>query len=236
MNVQVNSWKSIKKLFISSGEGPFIDIFWNTLLLGSLTLPFGIQPSSLLFIIAMASGFLGMCIKRKFSLEKRNLLFLSFPFLLCIMSLSLCYRYDVGQGVKLLTRLLPFLFFPIIIMCMPMTIKNGIKVANAFLIGVVTTFLINLIWAFYRSLSWTENFFNFNTAVKEGLSLSESIRNGGNYFFGGDFSIFVHPSYTGLYALVIGIYVLKSTFVQKVKIILLVLLVVYVFLLSSKAA
>ncbi|WBU90700.1 O-antigen ligase family protein [Cellulophaga omnivescoria] len=234
MNAQNHLLRFMKGLFIKTENNVQINLFWNFILLGFVTLPFGIQPSSFLFILSMFFGVSSIfMIKKTYSLDIINW---SFPLLFFLMTISLYYSYDVKEGLKLIERSLPLIIFPIIFMFIRANKEIIDKVSKAFIFGIFITFIFNLIKAFYSSLTINEEGVNFNSAIKAGLNIEESIIDGGNYFFGGYFSTFMHPSYVGLYVLVGIIYTLKSSLSRKIKLFLLITLSVYIFFLSSKSA
>ncbi|WP_421823934.1 O-antigen ligase family protein [Flagellimonas oceanensis] len=234
MNVQMYLTRFIKMLFIKV-EGNLATLFWNLILFGFLVLPFG-ALSTPFILLSMAIGIIHFFYKKQSKSIRINWFFLSFPALFLTMFISLYYSYDLHTGKNLLVRSLPIFFFPLLISSQHFQWRIMFKILNGLLIGTLLSFCCNLAFALYRSIQITKGQFFFDSSIKGQLTLKESIIDGGNYFIGGEFSSFIHPSYISLYVLIAIIYLAFKVHSLKIKVISIAFLIIYLFLLSSKAA
>ncbi|MEC7265702.1 MAG: O-antigen ligase family protein [Bacteroidota bacterium] len=225
----------IKEQFIETGSGKPGNWFWSLLVLGLFFLPLGVFPSNVFLITAIPFGLFMLSGHFHFKWGLKNLAMLSYPLLFIFMAISLTYSFDLNIGIKLLSRSVPLFFFPIIFLFASSTEKHLIKIINALSLGLVFSFIINLISATNNSIYWDGGNLVFDTSLNRGYSFFESFNHGGNNFFGGEFAKHVHPSYLSCYLLLCVSHMIFKNENRK-KMALVLVLLVYLFLLASRAA
>ena len=232
MNVQIYLTQFIKILFIKVEGNLSATLFWNLIAFGFLVLPFGVL-STPFFILSMVIGLIHFFYKKQGKPIRFNWFFLSLPALFIVMTISLYYSYDFNTGKNLLERSLPIFFFPFLIACQYYERRIMFKILNGLLIGTILSFCCNLIFALWRSIKIKKGQFLLDSSIKGQLTLKESIIDGGNYFIGGEFSSFIHPSYISLYVLIVIIYLVFKVHSLKIKVLCIAFLTIYLFLLSK---
>ncbi|WP_405411527.1 O-antigen ligase family protein [Maribacter sp. Asnod1-A12] len=210
-------------------------LFWNSLCIAFFLLPFGTNIPTPFFILAIVFGFGNILRARNFRIsENKILLFL--PLYFTIMVFSLVYTDNISVGVKLLERSLSFLFFPIIFLY---TKENSLMIKRLLiflLIGLLVSFLVNLVIASYNSISIIDGVLSIDTSINGGYSFLDSFSHGGSYFISGEFSKLLHPSYVSVYILVVLVYFIKNKFKNWLQILVTIFLLAYLFLLASRSA
>ncbi|TQO38905.1 O-antigen ligase [Arenibacter algicola] len=223
----------MKKLFVKLGEDPTLSLFWNSILIGFLLLPISINPSTPFFVIAMLLGAF-YNIKNKSKIDKKDLYFLCLPILWILLVISLIYTNNIKTGINLITRMIPIAIFPLLLLYIRENEDVLRKLFTMLLIGILASMAINLFLAFNNSLSIVESQLIFDASYEGGFSFYESFNHGGNHFFGTRFSNTIHPTYIALYILISLVYFGKNGI--RFKYIVFAVLLVYLFLLSSRAA
>jgi len=225
----------IKKFFSKESEDVYLNQFWNSLFIGFALLSFGINLPTPFFIIAMILGITALIKNRNFNFSKTPWVLL-FPVYYFILVISLIYTDHISKGLDLIQRCIPILVFPVVLVLIEKSNPNLRRLFGFLVVGLIITFFINLSTAFYNSISFIDGSFVFDTSIEGGYSFFESFSHGGSYFIGGEFSRLLHPSYVSIYILCAIIYYLKNKLKSKVQIIVLSILMIYLFLLASRAA
>lgn len=151
-----------------------------------------------------------------------------------------------GGGISSLEKRLPLLVVPLLVGLSPdlssPIIKN--KLYQFFIVGNLLAFAICFFRALTRSINFANGALRFNSQVVYDPNndfLTSSVM-GGNYFFGSEFSHFLHPTYFGMYlvfaqALVYHLAISSKNDKKRLfGIVTYLLLFAALFLLSSKAA
>ncbi|MEJ4087311.1 O-antigen ligase family protein [Galbibacter orientalis] len=227
----------IDVFLIKSIPNKILSLFWSSIIIGFFLLPFGINPSTPFFILSMFFGIYYILRYEKVLTPRfYNIALICYPIMFIIMSLSLFYSYDKVFGMKLLERSIPLFIFPLLFMYIKESSLVRKKISNALLIGILITFLVNLLRALYNSLDIKGGVLVFNTSIVGNHSFYESFSHGGNHFIGGEFSYLLHPSYLSLYILIVLILFFSSIAAIKKNKLIFIILIVYLFLLASRAS
>jgi hypothetical protein len=151
-----------------------------------------------------------------------------------------------GGSWSAMEKRLLFLVVPIVFWLNPNFYKGSFryKVYWSYIIGIVTAEGFCLLRAIKNSTHWVNGKITFVPKVMPDTDydfLTASIRDG-NYFFGEDFSYFLHPIYFGIYIVLAQILIyelFKNTKKLALRLTLFILYFtqfVFLFLISSKAA
>ncbi len=205
--------------------------FWNSLFIAFFLLPLGINLPSPFFIASIVFG-VGMIFKfqKKFVLEKSVLLF---PAYFVILTLGLIYSADFASGLDLVQRSISLLVFPIIFMFVKEDAATVRRLFDFLLIGLIVSFFVNVSFATNRLVSYVFE----NESVDGFFSLIEIVLHEWKYFFiGSAFSRSVNSNYISIYILLVLSYYLKNELRSRMQFLVIVLLFLYLFLLSSIAA
>lgn len=133
------------------------------------------------------------------------ILFTVFFILQCV---SLFYSKDFAKGLNLIFSRLSFLIFPLLFLFPGKKIsENSRYLLNIFAVGTVLFIIYSLIYAVYRSVSFIDGQLIINTHPENKYWLS--------YFFGSDFSVNQHPSYTAIFVVFSMIIAIDAVFVTK---------------------
>ncbi|MFD2100204.1 O-antigen ligase family protein [Flagellimonas iocasae] len=235
MNQLKNISQFIRALFIESEEGKILSSFWTLLTLGLFCLPLGIFPSNVFLIGSIPLGIIYSIQHFRVKWSLKNIAIMCYPLLFIIMLISLSYSFDLDTGVRLLTRSIPLFFLPLIFLMVHIGWERAEKLVFAMIMGLLVSFLINLIIAANNSIYFNEGRLLIDTSLDGGHSFLESFKNGGNNFFGGELSRHVHPSYLSTYILICASYLVTNKHIRKVRWVIFVLLI-YLFMLASRAA
>ena len=141
-------------------------------------------------------------------------------------------------SMKILEHKLSLLVFPALFVLAPYSREDRNTIYKALVTGLLFSGLICLLYALFRSVEPVEGGFEFSANVLEDRGFLESIRYGGNYFFGRYFSVFHQTVYYALY-LSLGIAILlfkNDLFPEKHRFGYLAFFLLILFLISNKAA
>jgi O-antigen ligase len=205
-----------------------------------LSLPFHRNISTLLIVIILLVS-IGFQIKKRTLPTFRISWFLPLLFFYYLISGLL-----TGGSWSAMEKRLLFLVVPIVFWLNPNFFREGLRsrIFWSYVIGIVTAEGFCLLRAIKNSTHWVNGKITFVPKVMPNTDydfLTASIRDG-NFFFGEDFSYFLHPIYFGLYIVLaqILIYVLfKKVKNLRLRLALFVLYFMqfgFLFLISSKAA
>ena len=166
-------------------------IFVTVLCLFCLSFSFGVAANNVMFITLIGITLLYFSLKTIRNNIYYSLITLLFGSYFLINLLSLIYSSNIEYGLKLVFRLSPFLIFPIVIYNFSDLFNRKLinKALNYFVLGVVLSLLVCLLYNGYRSYIWGA----FNP-------LNES---NGNFFsyFNLTELLDIHPIYYGCYTL-----------------------------------
>jgi O-antigen ligase len=174
------------------------------------------------------------------------LLFLPLSYLLLCL-IGLIYTDDIDRGANELFKPISFLFIPatFFIFSNQLTNEKIDQIMVTFFWGMFTCALISIGLGFYRSFRFVDGEWIFRTAVNDisyqrGDSFLQQQTQGGNYFFSGYISPFIHTTYYAMYLSFAALFGLLRVFKNvKWRFIYLcasVMLVGLVFLCDSKGA
>ncbi len=189
----------ISKLFSSNQYYISYFIFFSAI---CLLFPILLSRNSLIL--------LSFCLIVRFFLEKRKgqsifhhpeVLLPILLFLVFLLSIPTHFPMDFQLLDRwLLLIVLPGLFFLNLEVLSERTIHSyllkGLTLGNL-LVGI-----LNIVRALYSSIKLDGNILVFDSSLEGGKPFWFSIDHGGNYFFGIDFSTFMHPSYWAMYLLI----------------------------------
>lgn len=162
-----------------------------------------------------------------------------------LMILPLLYlTYFIGfltaetHQYRFLETKLSFLIFPFLFFLHRYNERQRDRMIKVFVLGLVTSAIVCLFVALYRSCVIEQGAFLFRPNVLKGKGFMESILYGGNYFFGRYLSIFHQTVYYAMHLSVgIGIVLFRpNLFSLKLRFVLLGFFIVMVFLISNKAS
>ena len=228
--------KFISDHFLELRGDFLLKIFWNSIILGFFLLTWGVNISTIFIVIAISTGLIWLIAKRP-RLNKPDWALLAYPLLYVIMGLSLIYTTNLDTGIDLMVRCIPILLFPLIFLFLREDQQILRKIFNALLLGLIFTFIYNLIQATAHSIQIEEGRLIFDSSIAGGYSFLESFNHGGSFFIGGEFSRLVHPSYVALYILTSLVFFHKFRIPNKyIYMMANIILVIYLFLLASRAA
>lgn len=215
-----------------------VSSYWNFIIIGLFLLPVWPNLSTPFFILSIIFGIISLFIYDKLDLSKirRKWFLLSYPLIIVLMIVSLSYTKDIEYGVKLIERCLPLFFFPLILIFIEVKRQIIKRIFHALILGILLSFLLNLIGAIDNSLLIVNGAFIFDASIEGGWSFYESFEHGGSHFIGGEFSKNVHPSYISLYTLCSIIFLIGTMYRRCLKLWIIFFLLVYLFLLASRAA
>jgi O-antigen ligase len=218
----------------------FATIKDTSILILFLTLPFYKSFSSVSILILFLISFIEIFKKRSFPELQLNW-FLPTLFLYYAVS-----TFVSDGSWSEFEKYLLLLGLPVLFALNPGFSKEQLrtKIYSGFIIGIIIVFVYCLFFAFKRSIIISDGQWYFNSKVIRDSSydfLTSSVM-GGNYFFGQDFSYFIHPAYFGLYIvfaqyLIYEIYHNTSKgFYKRLLIGCYLIFFIALYLLSSKAA
>lgn len=175
-----------------------------------------------------------------FSLRTKQLRFTKIILLLPALYLTYLLSMLVTGNFSshILEHKLSLITFPLIFLLNPYTRGDRNILFKVFITGLIFSGGLSLIYALIRSLDIGTAGLEFNANVLEDRGFIESIRYGGNYFFGRFFSVFHQTVYYALYV-TMGIAILlfnSQLFKRQIRFILLAILLFFLFLISNKAA
>jgi O-antigen ligase len=159
-----------------------------------------------------------------------NCLILPMVILYLLYIIGMLYTDNFKSGGETIETKLSFLILPLVFSSYALTTRNNLnKYLKWFFYGAIVNAVVCFVWAAYR-------YFKPAYVIIDGISYNL----GANYFYYTELSAFMHPSYISMYcafALMIFIYLVK---INELKFnwkwgITILLLVVYILLLSSKA-
>lgn len=168
---------------------------------------------------------------KEFHIDK---IFVAFLILFVIYSFSTFFSSSFN--FKYLERKLSLLAIPLIFSNLDLCRSKYSKVFKVYTLGVIISIMVCLVNALIRSFSFRT--YKFRTSVlRRYPDFFESVVKGGNHFFGEHFSIFHQTVYFGIFitiAIIILLYI-PRLFKEKVKFMMLFLLLTALFLVSNKA-
>ncbi|MEO1010650.1 MAG: O-antigen ligase family protein, partial [Bacteroidota bacterium] len=194
-------------------------------------MPIGINLPSPFFVGAMVFGLALIPRQRKeFIFEPYLLLFPLYFILLCI---GLLYTENLKDGLNLVQRSLSLLFFPMIFMFVKEDSASVSKLFQFLLAGLLTSFFFNFLMA-TNALATSLPSATFNEGF---LAIIEWINTHWTRFYmGGAFSKAVNPNYISIYLLLVLSYYLKNKLISFNRLLVILILFTYVFLLGSISA
>ena len=177
--------------------------------------------------------------KANFNKETRTYIFLLFAFII-LHFFSFIISNDMGNAVKVSSPSLSIIVLPTIFLFANKNYREKYDIILlAFVIGNISALFICLINAFYQSTNILNGEILFQSSLIKDYSFFESFKIGKNHFSYLNFSSFKHPSYFAMYtvfSLGIILYLFKNNKVRKsITLILMSLMVVGIFLISSRA-
>lgn len=215
-------------------------IYNYSILVLFMVVPFHRTFSTIALILALLISIIEI-LKNRISLKFKVFWFL--PVLFIYYTSSIIISGDTWASFE---KMLLLIVIPLLFTAYPVSFTERIhnKIYLSFIVGNLMVYVYCLVVAIKRSLVISNNDWSFSPKIiadTEYDFLTSSVM-GGNYFFGQDFSFFLHPAYFGMYIvfaqyLIFEIY--RSSSKRKVKRWLVVSYFIFficLYMLSSKAA
>lgn len=192
-------------------------------------------------IMIVLGIFFLLCIKRKFNeiaflSRPRKILFYVWILFYLWQVLGLTYSDHLQEGIRNISLRLPLLLFPLVLIS-PETkvIDNTQKLLKVFALSTFLYVIVCFTFAAYRSVKWINGELSFNPHPVIDPWL--------NFFYESQFAIFQHPSYLSMYIL-FSVFILfefliseaGSILKKSLTLIIISILVLSIYLLSSRAA
>ena len=201
-------------------------MFWNCLYIAFFLLPIDINYPTPFFILAIIFGGINI-FKADRSIIGENKVLLVFPLYFIIQALSLIYTAHLSEGFDLVIRSLSLLLFPVLFLFVKEDASSVRKLFDFLLYGLVFSFFMNLFSVVYEVIC---------IAPVTDVSFFGYISIYWTLFMNEQFSALVNPSYVSLYILLVLSYYLKKDLNSIWRLLAIVILFVYLFLLASEAA
>lgn len=201
-------------------------MFWNCLYIAFLLLPFDINYPTPFFVLAIIFGVINIFITDKTRVGENKVL-LIFPFYFLILLLSLLYTTQFSDGIDLIIRSLSLLLFPIIFLFVKEDASSVGKLFDFLLYGLVFSFFINLILVVYSVV---------DGAMVMEMNFWDGISIYWKQFMNEQFSELINPSYVSLYILLVLSYYIKKELNNIWRLLTVLILFIYLYLLASEAA
>lgn len=167
----------------------------------------------------------------------RNYLILFFLFILFYLwqIVGMTYSDNPSGGWRNIILRISLFLFPVLLFSPGLLIQKKVKtLLRVFAICTQSFVFFCVLYAIYRSIDYTSGYLKFNPLTPG--------TGGTNYFFGAEFSIFQHPSYLAMYAILSVFISFEAFFDSSVKQVIRVLwavacfcLLVSIYLLASRA-
>ena len=164
------------------------------------------------------------------------------PYLLLLPALYFTYVGSMLLAGKfsghILEHKLSLLVFPVLFFLAPYSREDRNLIYKALVSGLVASGVLCLGYALFRSVEPVEGGLEFSANVLEDRGFLESIRYGGNYFFGRYFSVFHQTVYYAFYLCIgIGIVLFNTgLYGKKTRFFTTAFFLFLLFLISNKAA
>lgn len=221
------SLKYIKSLFYNDENSTVVQrVFWNSLYIAFFLLPIDINYPTPFFGLAIIFGSMNI-IKADRTYIRENRVLLIFPLYFFAIFVSFLYTARNSEGVDLIVRSLSLLLFPIIFLFVKEDASSVRKLFDFLLYGLVCSFFMNLSLVIHDV---------FTTAQEETTSLLGHITVSWRLFMNKQFSNVVSPSYVSLYILLVLSYYLKKDLNTVWRLLCVLILFAYLFLLGNEAA
>lgn len=223
----------IKSLFYNDENSTLVQrVFWNSLYIAFFLLPSGINYPTPFFILAIICGSINIFkTKTDWSAIMDNKVLLVFPLYFIVLTISLIYTTHLNDGVDLVIRSLSLLLFPILFLFVKEDASSVRKLIEFLLYGLVFSFVVNL---FTVSADVITRVNEITTGADS--SLWEQIAIAWNLFMNDQFYDLVNPSYVSLYILLVLGYYLKKELNSIWRLLSVIILFIYLFLLANEAA
>ncbi|WP_335965921.1 O-antigen ligase family protein [Galbibacter sp. PAP.153] len=225
----INTIQHIKTLFYQDENSNLVQrVFWNSLYIAFFLLPIDINYPTPFFAVAIVSGGINIFKGDKQYLSENKILLL-FPLYFLMLLLSMFYTENVSDGWYLIQRSLTLLLFPVIFLFVK---EDGLSVRKLFdflLYGLIVSFFINLLMVLY-------DVFLFLGNIPPNSSFFDYVKQGWDFFMHVQFSSLVNPGYISLYILLVLSYYLKKELNTIFRLLTVIVLFVYLFLLATESA
>ncbi|WP_299533718.1 O-antigen ligase family protein [Ulvibacterium sp.] len=217
-------------MFYTEGDW-VIKTFWNSLFVAFFLMPCGINLPSPFFIISMGFG-MGIVVRdrEKFVFEPAMLLF---PLYFVLMCTGLLYTENLHNGIDLIQRSLSLLLFPVIFMFVKEDAATVKRLFDFLLAGLLISFCINF---FNATLGFVSHILENTSTMGIFPIFDLAINEWHTFYLGSAFSKWVNPNYISIYILLVLGYYLKNKLVSRNRLLVVLLLFAYIFLLASIAA
>lgn len=221
------SFKHIKALFYQDENSTVVQrMFWNSLYISFFLLPIDINYPTPFFVLAIVFGVINVFKADRTSIWENKVL-LVFPLYFLVLVLSLLSTARLSEGFDLVIRSLSLLLFPILFLFVKEDASSVRKLFDFLLYGLMFSFFMNLFTVIYEVFS----------AVHEmELSFWVCISTGWKLFMNEQFSALINPSYVSLYILLVLSYYLKKDLNSIWRLLAVLILFIYLFLLANEAA
>lgn len=213
-------------------EGDWVTkTFWNGLFVAFFLMPCGINLPSPFFIASMIFGLaIVLRDRRKFVFEPALLLF---PLYFILMCLGLIYTQNLHVGLDLVQRSLSLFLFPIIFMFVKEDASAVRRLFDFLLAGLLVSFCVNFGVATLKLVTYVSG----NTSGVGVFSIFDLvIKEWDRFYLGSALSKSVNPNYVSIYILLVLSYYLKNKLISRERLVIVILLFIYIFLLASIAA
>lgn len=224
--------KHIKSLFYGDENSTLVQrVFWNSLYIAFFLLPIDINYPTPFFVLAIIFGAMNI-IKADRTYIGENKVLLVFPLYFSVILISLLYTSHLSEGVDLIVRSLALLLFPIIFLFVKEDASSVRKLFDFLLYGLVFSFFMNLSTVIYDVVGRVYDM------ITQGVELSfwEGLGVSWRLFMNDQFSNLVSPSYVSLYILLVLSYYLKKELNTVWRLLCVLILFTYLFLLGNEAA
>ncbi|WP_417444265.1 O-antigen ligase family protein [Joostella sp.] len=221
--------KKIKALFYQDEGSNLLQlIFWNSLYIAFFFLPIDINIPTPFFIVAIISGCINI-FKGTKKYESKNKVLLLFPIYFLVLAISLFYTQNQSDGWHLIERSLTLFLFPIIFLFLKEDALSVRKLFDFLLFGLVVSFFINLGFIVYDS-------FLIIDQLPSEVSFWKRFSIMWKLCMHVQFSSLINPGYVSLYILLVLSNYLKNELNSISRLLTVIILFTYLFLLASKAA
>lgn len=201
-------------------------MFWNGLYIAFFLLPIDINYPTPFFVLAIVFGVINIFKTDRTSIWENKVL-LVFPLYFLVLVFSLLSTARLSEGFDLVIRSLSLFLFPIIFLFVKEDSSSVRKLFEFLLYGLVVSFFLNLFNVIYEVIR-----------VVQALELTFwlGISTGWKLFMSEQFSALITPSYVSLYIILVLSYYLKKELNSIWRLLAVLILFIYLFLLANEAA
>lgn len=224
--------KHIKSLFYNDENSTLVQrVFWNSLYIAFFLLPIDINYPTPFFVLAIIFGAMNIVKADRTYIGENKVLWV-FPLYFLVILISLLYTSHLSEGFDLIVRSLSLLLFPIIFLFVKEDASSVRKLFDFLLYGLVFSFFMNLSSVIYDVVGRVYDM------ITQGVELSfwEGLGVSWRLFMNDQFSNLVSPSYVSLYTLLVLSYYLKKELNTVWRLLCVLILFAYLFLLGNEAA